>query len=155
MIWAPAKSGLTVTFIIYSANVVVVSLHQARKSFFYQILEGTKAFINAITGSSLDSVVSLPINLFVKFATSTDWRPFLCCGVLFWVPVATAAHTYLCLVTSYIHTETSKVRFRCSSGGSCKTCLSSTYLCKKVPGSHKIGIVGEMLSWCISASEGW
>lgn len=76
--WFGLKLGL-----LWHRSFILV---QPPQSHFYQILEGTKAFINVLTGSSLDSVVSLLQNVFVKFATRTDWRPFLCCGVLFWVP---------------------------------------------------------------------
>lgn len=150
--WFGLKLGFTVTSIIHSCPTSTKP-----ESHFYQILEGTKAFINVLTGLSLDSVESGQRRLSpAKRVCEVCYKNRLKAFFMLWCFVlsATAAHTYLCLLTSSIHTE-SKVRFRCSSGGSCKTCLYSTYLCKKVPGLHKIGIVGEMLSWCISASEGW
>lgn len=87
VIWAPApwKAVLKLGLLWHLSFILPTFLSTSTKaeSHFYQILEGTKAFINVITESSLDSVVSLPLNLFVMYATRTDWRPFLCCAFCF------------------------------------------------------------------------
>lgn len=115
------------------------------ESRFYQIREGTKAFVTVVTGQVLDGVASLPQTRWSKMLREQTEGLFTV-----WRFVSAAAHA----LTSDSHPGKSKFRFRCPSGGCCKTCLYSTYLCKKVPGLHEVGMV-ELLSWCISASEGW
>lgn len=66
------------------------------ESQFYQIGEGTKAFINVLAGLVLDRGASLPLKLLVNYAPEQTEGLFVA-GVSFPVPVATAAHAYVSL----------------------------------------------------------